>query len=178
MGDSPLIAKSCAQWQRSRCALELRLEHFLDHQYDLWPHECTPQARWELDTRALRFPQGEQALRDKLVVTEMYKVPKDNVVTDDGVGYEVPRGHAQTSINALRNLLSGDLLLHDERLVLIHPVDLPAKAIARRARPGALAPDEDQGTHRTDASIAFARDQGPVGPDGGFLSPTREPVRT
>jgi putative transposase len=163
-------------------ALELRLEHFLDHQYNLWPHESlgqgTPQARWDLDTRALRFPQSEQALRDTLVVTEVRKVSKDNVVPVDGVDYEVPRGHAQTSINVRRNLLSGDLfVLHDERLVQIHPVDLAANAIARRARPSAPAPDDDEGTPRTAASIAFARDHGPVvGPDGGFLPPTRKPT--
>jgi len=160
-------------------ALELRLEHFVEHQYNLRPHEAleqrTPQARWECDTRPLRFPESEAALRDALVVTEVRKVSNDNVVSVDGVNYEVPRGHADTAISVRRSLLSGELfVLHDSRLVQLHPVDLAANAIARRARLGAPAPDDDEGTPRTAASIAFARELGPVvGPDGGFLPPTR-----
>ncbi len=41
-------------------ALELRLSRFLDHRYNQQPHEAldgqTPLARFEADTRALRFP--------------------------------------------------------------------------------------------------------------------------
>lgn len=161
-------------------ALELRLEHFLLHQYNLRPHEAleqrTPQARWDADSRALRFPESEQALRDALVVTEVRKVSNDNIVPVDGVAFEVPRGHASTSLGVRRNLLSGELsVLHDGRLVQLHPVDLAANAIARRAAPTAPAPDDDEGTPRTAASLAFARAHGSaVGPDGGFL-PTRKP---
>ncbi len=180
---SAVLRGLCAAEVDDDCgALELRLEHFLDHQYNLRPHESldqrTPKARWDLDTRALRFPESEQALRDKLVVTEVRKVSKDNVIPVDGVDYEVPRGHAETSINVRRNLLSGELFVpHDSHLVQIHPVDLAANAIARRATPGAPRPDDDEGTPRTAASIAFARAHGPVvGPDGGFLPPTRNPT--
>ena len=137
----------------------------------------TPQTRWDADTRALRFPASDQALRDTLVVTEVRKVSNDNVVSVDAAHYEVPRGHADTFINVRRNLLSGELfVLHDSRLVRLHPVDLVANAYARRGAPGAPAPDDDEGTPRTAASIAFARDHGSiVGPDGGFLPPTRKP---
>jgi putative transposase len=180
---SAVLRGLCAADVDDDCgALELRLEHFLDHQYNLRPHESldqrTPNAHWDLDTRALRFPESEQTLRDKLVVTEVRKVSKDNVIPVDGVAYEVPRGHAETSINVRRNLLSGELfVLHDNRLVQIHPVDLAVNAISRRAKPGAPLPDDDEGTPRTAASIAFARAHGPVvGPDGGFLPPTRNPT--
>jgi transposase InsO family protein len=162
-------------------ALELRLDHFLDHQYNLRPHESlgqlTPHARWDADTKALRFPASEGALRDKLVVTEVRKVSNDNIVKVDAVHYEVPRGYAGTSINVRRNLLSEELfVLHDSRLVKLHPVDLTANAFARRGPPSAPAPADDEGTPRTAASIAFARDHAPiVGPDGGFLPPTRKP---
>ncbi len=178
---SAVLRGLCAADVDDDCAaLELRLEHFLDHQYNQRPHEAlgqrTPQERWDADTRPLRFPESEQALRDKLVVTEPRKVTKDNVVPVDGVAYEVPRGHAQTSIPVRRNLLSGDLfVLHDGRLVQLHPVDLAANATARRATLGAPPPADDEGTPRTAASIAFARDHGPVvGPDGGFIPPTRK----
>ena len=159
-------------------ALELRLEHFLERQYNLRPHEAlelrTPQARWECDTSPLRFPESEAALREALVLTEVRKVSKDNVVPFDGVDYEVPRGHAQTALSVRRNLLTDELfVLHDGRLVQLHPVDLAANAVARRAKP-VSAPDDDEGTPRTAASIAFTRELGPVvGPDGGFLPPTR-----
>jgi putative transposase len=179
---SAVLRGLCAADVDDDCgALEMRLDHFLDHQYNLRPHESldqhTPQARWDADTRALRFPASEQALRDTLVVTEVRKVSNDNVVSVDAVHYEIPRGHADTSINVRRNLLSGELfVLHDNRLVKLHPVDLAANAFARRGAPSAPAPDDDEGTPRTAASIAFARDHGPiVGPDGGFLPPTRKP---
>jgi len=163
-------------------ALELRLEHYLERQYNLRPHESlhpqTPQARWEGDTRPLRFPESQQALRDTLVVTEVRKVSNDNVVSVDSVDFEVPRGHAQTAIGVRRSLLSGELaILHDGRLVQLHPVNLAANAVARRATADAPLPDDDEGTPRTAASIAFARELGPiVGPDGGFLPPTRKPT--
>ena len=173
----------CAAEVDDDCAaLELRLEHFVEHQYNLRPHESleqrTPLERFRLDTRALRFPESEAALRDALVVTEVRKVSNDNVVAVDGVDYEVPRGHAQTKLSVRRCLLSGELfVLHDGRLVQLHPVDLAANATARRATPGAPAPDDDEGTPRTAASIAFARAHGPVvGLDGGFLPPTRKPT--
>lgn len=153
-------------------ALELRLEHFLDRQYNLRPHESldqlAPLARWDADTRALRFPESERALDDALVVTESRAVTKDNIVPVDSVDYEVPRGHAQTRIDVRRNLVSGELhVLHDGHLVRLHPVDLAANAVALRAAPKAPAPDDDEGCPRTAAAIAFERDCGPViGPDG------------
>lgn len=180
---SAVLRGLCAADVDDSCAaLELRLEHFLDHQYNLRPHESLvqrpPLARWDADTRPLRFPESEAALRDKLVVTEVRKVSKDNVVSIDGVDFEVPRGHAETALSVRRNLLSEELfVLHDGRLVQLHPVDLAANAVARRATLGAPAPNDDEGTPRTAASIAFARELGPVvGPDGGFLLPTRKPT--
>jgi putative transposase len=180
---SAVLRGLCAADVDDSCAaLELRLEHFLEHQYNLRPHEAleqrSPLARWDADTRQLRFPESEAALRDKLVVTEVRKVSRDNVVPIDGVAFEVPRGHADTSLSVRRNLLSGELfVLHDGRLVQLHPVDLAANAVARRAKVGAPPPDDDEGTPRTAASIAFTRHLGSVvGPDGGFLPPTRSPT--
>lgn len=163
-------------------ALELRLEHYLERQYNLRPHESlhqqTPQARWDGDTKPLSFPASQQALVDTFVVTEVRKVSNDNIVSVDGTDFEVPRGHAQTAIGVRRSLLSGALsILHDGRLVQLHPVDLAANAVARRAAPSAPLPDDDEGTPRTAASIAFARELGSVvGPDGGFLPSTRMPT--
>jgi transposase InsO family protein len=158
-------------------ALELRLEHFLEGQYNRNPHEAlglkTPLATWDADPRPLRFPDSMKSLDDVLVVTESRAVSKDNVVPVDGVDYEVPRGHARTRIDVRRNLVTGELfVLHDGRMVQLHPVDVVGNATDRRARPPSPTPDDDEGCPRTAASIAFQRDFSPVvGPDGGFLPP-------
>jgi hypothetical protein len=158
-------------------ALELRLRHYLKQQYNQQPHEAlggmTPQARWDADPRPLRFPEDVAALRDRFVVCETRKVSADNVLPYDGVAYEVPRGHATTQIPVWRRLLTGELLvLHDDHLVTLHPVDLAGNAMARRARPPAPSPADDEGTPTTAAALAFARDFGPVvGPDGGYRPP-------
>lgn len=174
---SGVLRGLCAATVDDNCdALELRLEHFIDNQYNLRPHESlkqvTPDARWADDASPLRFPESQQALSYTFVVTEVRKVSKDNVVSVDGVDYEVPRGHAQTQVAVRRNLLSAALFVsHNARLVQLHPVDLAANAVARRAT-SAPAPDDDEGSPRTAASIAFERHHRPVvGPDGGFLPP-------
>jgi putative transposase len=161
-------------------ALELRLGHFLDHGYNQQPHEAlggqTPLARFEADTRALRFPADDAELTDRFVVTETRKVSNDNVVSYEGVDYEVPRGHAGTDVTVWRHLLSGALsVVHDGRLVTLAPVDLAQNAVSRRVVPAAPAPDDDERAPQTAAQLAFARDFAPVvGPDGGFpVTPNR-----
>jgi len=165
-------------------ALELRLSHFLDHQYNQQPHEAlggqTPLARFEADTRALRFPADDAELANRFVVTETRKVSADNVVSYDGIAYEVPRGHASTDITVWRHLLSGALsVVHDGLLVALAPVDLALNAVSRRAVPPAPALDDDECAPRTAAQLAFARDFAPVvGPDGGFPPTPNRPFTT
>jgi putative transposase len=155
-------------------ALELRLSHFLDHGYNQQPHEAlggqTPLARFEADTRALRFPASDADLTDRFVVTETRKVSADNVISYGSIDYEVPRGHATTEVTLWRHLLSGALsVVHDGRLVALAPVDLAHNAASRRSVPAAPAPGDDERAPQTAAQIAFARDFAPVvGPDGGF----------
>jgi putative transposase len=163
-------------------ALELRLSHFLDHRYNQQPHEAlggqTPLARFEADTRALRFPASDAELTDRFVVTETRKVSKDNVISYESIDYEVPRGHADTKVTLWRHLLSGGLsVVHDGRLVALAPVDLAHNAASRRAAPpSAPAPDDDERAPQTAAQIAFARDFAPVvGPDGSFPATSNRP---
>lgn len=156
-------------------ALELRLGHYLTERYNLSPHEAldleTPRARWEADPRPLRFPDDDQALRARFVTTESRKVSSDNVISYQGQDYEVPRGHAKTEIQVQRRLLGGELaVVHDGRLVVLHPVDLAHNALDRRAQ--APRPDDDEGTPTTAAQLAFQRDFRPVvGSDGGVDDP-------
>jgi putative transposase len=161
-------------------ALELRLRHFLFEQYNRHPHASlggqTPQQRWDQDTRKLRLPESDAALREKFVVTETRKVSLDHVVSVDGVDYEVPRGHGGTRLAVHRHVLEATLsVLHQGRLVRLHPVDLAANATARRGKPGADHDEEQAPAPRTAAMRAFDRSFAPVvSRDGGFLEPVRE----
>jgi len=160
-------------------SLTLRLQHFLDHQYNQRPHSSlgndTPQARWDADPRQLRFPWSDAELRERFRVTETRTVSSDNVISYGSTPYEVPRGHAETVIQVHREVLTGRLLVvHDGRLVRLHPVDLHDNATAGRARPP-REDDESATPVSTAASMAFDRDFGPVvDPDGGFSDPHQE----
>jgi putative transposase len=172
---------ACAEVDPECAALEVRLQHYLDHQYNLAPHEAldliSPMARWDADTRPLRLPESMQEIDEKLVVTESRSVSKHNLVPVFGINYEVPRGHAETRIDVRRNLMSGDLfVLHEGRMVRLHPVDLAQNAIARRSPKGPPPPDCNESCPRTAAARAFERDLGPVvDPDGGFVPPNSNP---
>jgi len=161
-------------------ALELRLRHFLFEQYNRRPHESldgqTPQERWDADTRKLRLPESDAVLREKFIVTETRKVSLDHVVSLGGVDYEVPRGHGGTRLPVHRHVLEATLsVLHQGRLVRLHPVDLAANASARRGKPSADHDEEQAPAPRTAAMRAFDRTFGPVvSPDGGFLEPVRD----
>lgn len=161
-------------------ALELRLRHFLFEQYNRRPHEAldgaTPQERWDADPRKLRLPESDAGLREKFVVTETRKVSLDHVVSVDGTDYEVPRGHGGTRLAVRRHILEGTLsVLHQGRLVRLHPVDLAANATARRGKPSADHEEEQTPAPRTAAMRAFDRDYRPVvSRDGGFLEPVRD----
>jgi transposase InsO family protein len=162
-------------------ALELRLQHFLHEQYNRWPHESlngqTPEQRWQTDSQPLRFPSSETDLRERFFVTETRRVSNDHVISFEGTAYEVPRGHATTRATLRRAVLDDSLyVLHQGQWTRLHPVDLTANAYARRARPGAAAPEDDQGPPPvpTAACQAFDRDFGPVvDADGNCPAPTR-----
>jgi putative transposase len=153
-------------------ALALRLAHHANHGYNQRPHESlgvSPQVRWDADPRALRFAESDADLRRRFVVRESRDVSKDNVIQHGGTLWEVPRGHARTTVTVHRQVLDGTLsILHEGRLVRLHPVDTTANAYARRAQARPTA-EEPSVPPITAAMLAFERDLGPlVGPDGGF----------
>jgi transposase InsO family protein len=151
-------------------SLEFRIRHYLDTQYNERPHEgigkLTPRAKWDADERDLRFPASVEELRSKFFIAEARKVSLDNVLKMDSIAYEVPRGHADTSIEVRRHLLDDRVcILHQGRIVQLHPVDLARNAEARRAAPRTGPPeDDDAEAPLTAASLAFERDFGPVLP--------------
>jgi len=99
-------------------------------------------------------------------------VSSDNVISFNGTHYEVPRGHARTPIELRRHTLDGHLcLLHEGRLVRLHPVNLAANAEDRRAvAPKPIADSVEPPV--TAAALAFERDFGRVTDTaGGLISP-------
>ena len=87
------------------------------------------------------MPESDEELRSRFVLHIKRTVSADHIVSVDSVDYEIPRGHAGEKLLVHRRLLDNTLsVLHDGRLVDIHPVDLHANARARRAR----APKRDQ----------------------------------
>jgi hypothetical protein len=157
-------------------SLELRINHYLTHQYNTRIHESLeglcPRLRWEKDERELRFPKDDADLRDRFVITESRRVSADNVIPVDSTDYEVPRGHARTRIQIFRQTLDGTVsILHDGKRVRLHKVDLVKNANDRRAS-GSAPVSVPVAPPITAAQLAFDRDFGPVvAPDGGFIPP-------
>ena len=158
-------------------SLELRLRHYAEHQYNIREHESlaglSPAARWDSDERPLRFPSSLEDLRSRFLVTEGRRVSNDNIVSVDGVSYEMPRGHAGDHVKLHRQTLDGSIWAsHQGRLVRLHPVDLTQNAESRRADPSAKDSSADlREPPLTAAAMAFNRDFGPL-PD-----PTGAPAR-
>ena len=153
-------------------SLELRLRHYLEHQYNLRPHESlggiSPCAKWDEDERELSFPADHDELRGRFALTESRRVTSDNTLSIDGVHYELPVGHSRKRIAVERRLLTGTVhILHGGEMVQLHPVDLARNAEDKRARPAA-ADDEPREPPMTAAAMAFEGDFGAV-----HVSPTR-----
>ena len=159
-------------------ALALRLQHFLRTGYNFSPHESlgkrTPLECFQGDERPLRLPKSDGDLRRHFVLSLRRRVSADHVVSVDSVAYELPRGRSGEIVTLQRKLLEDTLwLMHQGRLIQIHPVDLAANARSRRARPGGGTPEQtDSPLPPTAADLAFGQDLFPVvDPDGGFSQP-------
>ncbi len=154
-------------------ALELRLRHYLESEYNPRAHESlkgeSPFTRFMNDERSLRFPEDMEALRRKFEISFTRRVSSDNVVSIDSVHHEIPRGYATTKVTLRRRILDGGKIffLHEGRLQELHPVDLESNARSPRAK-GHKGDDEvAHPLPPSAADLAFERDYGPVvNPDG------------
>lgn len=166
-------------------ALELRLAHYLTHDYNRQPHESlarqTPEARFLADDRPLRPYLDAEDLRRRFFVREERVVSNDHVISFDSVFYEVPRGLAGQRVSIARDVFDARHLRldHEGRSVRLHPVDLHANARARR---GAAAPAPEPASPAVGAARRAAeRALAPITqPDGGFcaVDTTEEPPWT
>lgn len=156
-------------------ALELRLNHYLRRQYNLTPHaSLAKHAPWTCfrdDEKPLRFSQSQDRLKQCFILNTTRRVSNDNVLSLDGVHYEVIRGHAGTRITVHRNMLEDSVaIVHQGRLVHLKPVDVHKNATDKRARHP--KPDEPRNVTKGSAQMAFDHEMGPVvDPDGGFARP-------
>ena len=168
-------------------ALALRARHYLDNIYNPRVHEelkKSPLAAWNDDPRPLTFASSEDNLHERFVLTETRRVSNDNIVELYDAKLEVPIGHAGDILPLRRSLLDDSVeILHQGKLVRLHPVDLAANADARRSgaatgRARKREKDESDGLAkpvRTAADRAFRRDYAPlVDPDGGLRQPPKK----
>jgi len=167
-------------------ALTLRLRHDLHEVYNHLPHESldgkTPHEIFHGDPRPLRPASSAEWLRERFTVTLERRVTGDNIVSVDGVDYEVPRGHAGEKVQLHRRLLERTpetdalYLPHQSKLVRLHPVDLAANARHRRSTRPPRDADEVTPVPRKSASqLAFDQDYpSMLAPDGGYQDPQQE----
>lgn len=162
-------------------ALALRLGHWLREIYNHSPHESlgkdvTPWQRWSADARELRLPEDDAELRGHFVLRETRKATKDHLVPWEGQHLELPKGLADQRVELYHQVLDDTVsVLHEGRLVRLHPVDRHANAVSGRGGKGS-AETPPASTRPSAADLAFSRDLRPlVGPDGGFSGPDPQP---
>ncbi len=154
-------------------ALTLRLSHWMDQVYNHTPHESlggqTPAQRFHQDPRPLHFPEDRAWLDDCFLISFERPVSSDNVISFDGVFYEVPRGYARHRIRLWRHLLDGSVsMIHQGHRLFVHPVDVEANAYSKRAKKPKTSPKTSRPV-RTAAMLRFQSDFAPiVGPDGSY----------
>ena len=156
-------------------ALELRLIHFLRRQYNMASHESllkkTPWSCFHGDIKPLRFADSREQLRQAFVLNVLRRVSNDNVVSLDGVYYEVVRGYAGSRLMPYRNMLDGSIsMIHDGSLMRLCVLDPHKNARSKRANPRPkIKEDKNEILPKSSAQLAFENDMSPVvGPDGGY----------
>jgi len=160
-------------------ALELRIQHYLEVEYNADPHSSlsgmTPHQRFDTDERALVFPESDKKLRQAFALPLSRKVTNDSVISIYGEFYEMPRGYARRWVTVYRHLLAGTVgLIHEGRMITLSPPDLEKNARLKRKRTDRER-SEGAKSVKTAAELSFERDLGPiVGPDGGYKDKEEE----
>ncbi len=172
---NPEIDPSCE-------ALKLRLCHYIGERYNPAPHESldkrAPDADFLNDKKPLRFMESQGRLRQAFVLHTERRVSGDNVVSLDGVAYEMIRGYMGARVVVHRHLLDGSVgVVHQGRLVRLAPLDPYKNARERRAKNSSADKKKERSMlPKSSAQLSFERDMAPVvDPDGGFVTPQKQP---
>ena len=152
-------------------ALERRVEHWAQEQYNHTPHEGinmdTPADRFHGDSRALTIPESQTIVDEAFVTSFTRKVKNHNCVSIDNVFWEVPFGHRGETMNIYRNMITGQLaVLHKGLRTSIKPTNLTQNAFERNKKPKAQKQSSSR-LRRTAADIAWDRDNPPLVDDEG-----------
>lgn len=155
-------------------ALELRLEHYTDTIYNRASHESlvgeSPWERFKVDSRLLDFMQNRDVLRQKFILHENRRVSPDNIISIDGVGYEIMCGYAGAIIQVRRNVLDGTIsMIHEGKIVRLAPVELHTNATQKRRSGKNNETESKTVPAKCAATIAYKKDYSSiVDPDGGY----------
>jgi len=154
-------------------ALRLRLSHWLEEVYNHTPHEsldgATPAERFQAAGRTLEKLERHRLDPHFRSGCER-RTSADNIVSLDGVKYEMPLGYAGKKVQLTRRLLEDTLWIHHQgREVRLHEVDLTANAYSRRMRTETKGETSVATPVSTAANRHFQTDFSPiVDADGGF----------
>lgn len=152
-------------------SLTLRLRHDLQR-YNDTPHEGidgdTPRQRWERSKRDLVPVEDDAQLRSRFVVTNTRRVSNDHVVKHDGTEFEVPRGLAGEKVEIVRRVLESTVhIMHEGKLIQLHPVDPEKNATSPRAKKHGTDTEKVSGS-KTASAISYQKRFGSVlDADGG-----------
>lgn len=146
-------------------ALTIRVRHYLTNEYNRRFHEeikCNPEDLFLSDPLALSMSEGLDKMERHFVICESRRVSRDQVVTVEGVNYDMPQGYAGKVVEVYRHILHGTVSVkHDNRMVELKPLDLTLNAVTARAFVERQK-DECRGPIRSAADISFAKDYQPV----------------
>ena len=151
-------------------ALTLRLRHYLSHEYNRRTHDeikRTPEDCFTSDTLALSMPEAIEKMERHFIICESRKVSRDQVISVDGVLYDMPQGYAGKRVEAYRHILDGTVSVkHENKMIVLAPVDLILNAMMPRMQKSKQS-DVQQRPIRSAADIAFANHHQPIVGKGG-----------
>jgi hypothetical protein len=148
-------------------SLEMRMTHFAFEDYNHTVHESldgkTPYERFYNDARDLNFSFNDEQYRQSFIRSEDRKVSKDNIVRLGGEHYEMPKGHSNTYVRIIENLLSGQVYFCDLKTNtehLLSPPDLHENALAKRSK--IKVPEKIDTLPPSAAELHYLKTHGPV----------------
>lgn len=154
----------------STSSLTNRLNHYLTNDYNRRTHEeikRTPEDMFVSDPLALSMPESLDKMEQHFVICESRRVSRDQIITVAGVNYDMPQGYAGRIVEVYRHILHKTVSVkHDNKMIVLAPVDLTLNATVPRAHP-AKASDIKQCPIRSAADIAFMKDHQPIVGKGG-----------